>query len=215
MRATRDHLLGLIQLARVQQSDERRALWRQSMATLAAAIETQHALPLEGLDPDALAESVKSVLETKLIEDVGFLSAPAANAALYELAAALPMGNERRELGRIVLKNLHQGDAHTFVALRRRSRSARGALSRARRFARASHWRSTCRSVSTRARMRSRSPSSRGATWSASGSRLRRPERCLPGDSRRGSSSAQRGKRAGVQRKATTAGSASSTSRAS
>lgn len=117
MRATRDHLLGLIQLARVQQSDERRALWRQSMATLAAAIETQHALPLEGLDPDALAESVKSALETKLIEDVGFLSAPAANAALYELAAALPMGNERRELGRIVLKNLHQGDAHTFVAL--------------------------------------------------------------------------------------------------
>jgi hypothetical protein len=117
MRASRDHLLGLIQLARVTQPDERRALWRQSMATLAAAIEVQHALPLEGLDPEALAESVKSALETKLIDDVGFLSAPAANAALYELAAALPMGTERRELGRIVLKNLHEGDAHTFVAL--------------------------------------------------------------------------------------------------
>jgi hypothetical protein len=36
---------------------------------------------------------------------------------MYELAAAIPMGAERRELGRRVLERLYDGDAATFVVL--------------------------------------------------------------------------------------------------
>jgi len=117
MRSSRDHLQGLVRLARVQDADERRALWRQSMATLAAEVIDERPVPLEGLDPAALVESVRIALATRLLDDLGFLSPPSAAAALYALAAAVPTGAERRELGRRVLLRLHEGDAPTFVAL--------------------------------------------------------------------------------------------------
>ena len=113
----RDYLGGLVQLARLEDADERRALWRQSMATLAGAITSQRPVPLEGFSPEALQQSVRSAIDARLIDDLDFLSGPAAAAALYELAAALPVGRERRELGRRVLRRLHDGDAPTFVAL--------------------------------------------------------------------------------------------------
>lgn len=119
MRASRDYLDGLVQLHRQQDPEERRALWRQSIATLAALVGNhRRAVPLEGFHPEVLRSSVQSALESKLLDDLGWLSPPAAAAALYELAAALPSGSkERRELGRRVVKRLHEGDAATFVAL--------------------------------------------------------------------------------------------------
>ncbi len=113
----RDYLGGLVQLGRLSDSDERRAVWRQSMATLAGAVTSQRPVPLEGFSPVSLRQSVRVALESRLLDDLDFLSPPAAAAALYELAAALPVGAERRELGRRVLRRLHEGDAATFVAL--------------------------------------------------------------------------------------------------
>lgn len=113
----RDYLGGLVRIGRLSDPDERRALWRQSMATLAGAVTSQRPVPLEGFSPDALRESVRAALENNLVDDLDFLSPPAAAAALYELAAAIPGGTERRELGRRVLQRLHEGDAPTFVAL--------------------------------------------------------------------------------------------------
>ena len=50
---TRDYLEGLTQLHRLEDPEERRGLWRQSLATLGATIvNLQHPAPLEGLDPD-------------------------------------------------------------------------------------------------------------------------------------------------------------------
>ncbi len=117
MRGHRDYLGGLTQLGRTEDADERRALWRQSMATLANEIAVQRPVPLEGYDPEALRRSIDVCIATKLIDELDFLSRPAAAASLYELAAALPDGPARRQLGRRVLGHLYDGDAATFVAL--------------------------------------------------------------------------------------------------
>lgn len=118
MRGARHYLDGLVQLHLIDDGEERRAVWRQSLATLAAAVSHQRrAVPLEGLDPHALEASTRAALDARFVDDLGFLNGPAAAAALYELAAALPAGDSKRDLGRRVLTRLKQGSAPTFVAL--------------------------------------------------------------------------------------------------
>lgn len=117
MRTQREYLDGLARLHLAGDDDERRRLWRQSMATLAAEAAEQRPVPLEGLDPEEVLASVRAAIAAGLLDDLGFLSKSHAAAALYELAAVLPLGEERRELGRRVAEHLHQGDAATFVAL--------------------------------------------------------------------------------------------------
>jgi hypothetical protein len=107
-------LEGLLSLDRYERAD-RRAAFRQSIASLALAPVGQS--PLEGCDEHALARSVRAALADGLFDDLGWLAAPAAAVALYEIAGALPLGPERRELGRIVLEELYEGDAATFVAI--------------------------------------------------------------------------------------------------
>src|SRR5262245_25313183 len=87
------------------------------MATLARAALEQQPVPLEGIDPRLLLEAVRTALSENLVKDLGWLSPAGAAAAVYELAAAIPMGTERRQLGREVLLRLYEGDAETFVAL--------------------------------------------------------------------------------------------------
>jgi hypothetical protein len=111
------HLSALTRLPHVETEEERRSLWRQSMATLARAALEQQPVPLEGIDPKLLLEAVRTALSENLVQDLGWLSPPAAAAAVYELASAIPMGSERRQLGRQVLLRLYEGDAETFVAL--------------------------------------------------------------------------------------------------
>ncbi len=88
------------------------------MATLArAVIDERRPLPLEGLDPDMLLESLRVAVEGGLVDKLDWLSGPAAAAALYEVAAALPPSSIKRQLGRMVLKRLRSGDAATFVSV--------------------------------------------------------------------------------------------------
>ncbi|MCA9533038.1 MAG: protein kinase [Myxococcales bacterium] len=125
---TRDYLDGLTQLHRLADPEERRGVWRQSLATLGATIvNLQHPAPLEGLDPDDLLRSVERAREDKLLDDLDWLPGPFAAASLYEFAAALPPGDAKRDLGRLVFRRLHSGNASTFVAL-----ATRLALGRAR-----------------------------------------------------------------------------------
>src|SRR5215468_7882877 len=127
MRARADFFLeGLLSLDRYERAD-RRAVFRQSVASLALAAPGQ--TPLEGCDEAALGRSVRVALADGLFDDLGWLAAPAAGVALYEIAAALPLGAERRELGRIVLEELYEGDAATFVAIA--TRMAVGGAARA------------------------------------------------------------------------------------
>ena len=74
-------------------------------------------MPLEGFDPNALLQSVQIAVAEGLVDKLDWLSPPAAAAALYEVAAALPTSGIKRELGRMVLQRLRRGDAETFVAV--------------------------------------------------------------------------------------------------
>jgi len=107
----------LLDVPRVDNDDERRAIWRQGMATLARVALEQQPVPLEGLDPLLLLESVRSAFQHDLLQDLSWLSPPGAAAAVYELASAIPVGPERRKLGREVLTRLYEGDAETFIVL--------------------------------------------------------------------------------------------------
>ena len=92
-------------------------MWRQGMATLSAVALEQRPVPLEGLDPEALLDSVRFAISHSLVDDLDWLSARGAAVAVLELASALPASFEKRELGRRVFALLRRGDAATFVAL--------------------------------------------------------------------------------------------------
>ncbi|MBW2224714.1 MAG: serine/threonine protein kinase, partial [Deltaproteobacteria bacterium] len=116
--ATRERLEGLAVLHTLTSSGEREAAWRQGIATLArTVVDERSPVPLEGLDPEALLQSLEVAIEGRLVEKLDWLSGPAAAAALYELAAALPSSPVKRQLGRIVVQRLREGDAATFVAV--------------------------------------------------------------------------------------------------
>ncbi len=99
-------------------ADQELALaFRQGMASLAQVARDPAAVPFAALEPEDVQASVQLALTAGLLDDLSFLSGPSAASALYALASVLPLGVERRELGRRVLVYLQQGDAETFLAL--------------------------------------------------------------------------------------------------
>jgi hypothetical protein len=110
---------GLLELHNLSGS-ERRASWRQSLAMLARVATEDGPGPLEGLHPNALVAGVRAALQAGLVDDLDWLAPAAAGVALYELASALPVGAEQRELGRRALARLLAADAATFVTMARR-----------------------------------------------------------------------------------------------
>jgi hypothetical protein len=117
---------SLLELHKLSGAVERRAAWRQSMAELARSTAEEGPGPLEGLHPEALQAGVRAALQLGLVDDLDWLAPPAAGSALYELASALPLGPEQREIGRRVLARLLAADAATFVAIARRMARAGG-----------------------------------------------------------------------------------------
>ncbi len=116
--ATRDRFEGLTTLHRLTTSGQREAAWRQGVANLArAVVDERRPVPLEGLDPETLLESITVAVDSGLVDRLDWLSGPAAAAALYEIAAALPTSPVKRRLGRMVLRRLREGDAATFVSV--------------------------------------------------------------------------------------------------
>ena len=113
-----DYLTGLAQLHELTNDDDRRTVWRQGLAAL-ASVASVHPAPLEGLDPEGLVASARVALLTGLVDDIGFLSKPVAATALFEIAAALPPGLEKSDLGRRISTALQSGDGATFVAVTR------------------------------------------------------------------------------------------------
>ncbi len=117
MSTARTYLSGLTLVHRIGDDDERRQVWRQGMAALAAAVVERVPAPLEGLDPEALLGAVRAATADGQLRDLDWLAPAAAAVALFELGNALPAGAERRELGRRVLARLNDGDTATFVEL--------------------------------------------------------------------------------------------------
>ncbi|HEY8042446.1 MAG TPA: serine/threonine-protein kinase [Polyangiaceae bacterium] len=120
MRDATFYASSLLELHKLSDVVERRASWRQSMAALARATAEDGPGPLEGLHPEALLAGVRAALHAGLVDDLDWLAPAAAGSALYELASALPLGVEQRELGRRVLARVVAADAPTFVAIARR-----------------------------------------------------------------------------------------------
>jgi hypothetical protein len=110
-------LEGLLDLHTFGDRDVRRGIFRQSMTSLGLAGSSEGPGPLDGLRPEAIAESVRIALADGLFDDLGWLAETTASVALYEIAAALPLGLERREVGRRVAARLYDGSAATFVAI--------------------------------------------------------------------------------------------------
>jgi hypothetical protein len=111
---------SLLELHRLTGPSERKAAWRQAVAALARAATEDGPGPLEGVQPSALLAGVRAALQAGLVDDLDWLAPAAAGVALYELASALPVGPEQRELGRRVLARVLGADAETFVEIARR-----------------------------------------------------------------------------------------------
>ena len=123
--AEREQFLArLLELPSLQDANVRRAVLRQTLVTLGHG--RRGPLALAGVDPRALARSVQVVIGDSLLDDIDFIEPAAAAVAVYQLASALPLGSERRTLGRKVFAYLYNGNAATFAALA--SRMALGAL---------------------------------------------------------------------------------------
>ncbi|MGK3982267.1 serine/threonine-protein kinase [Sorangium sp. So ce136] len=128
MRPRAEYLEGLVDLTSHDDPNVRRALFRQTVASIALIDALDGSTPLDSLSPDGLLRSVQTAMADGLLDDLSWLAPAAASVALYEIAGALPHGPERRELGRRVLGQLYAGNAATFVALATRmaAGSARG-----------------------------------------------------------------------------------------
>src|SRR5262245_34798135 len=106
MRARAEVLEGFLELHRYEDRSARRSVFRQSITSLALAASLDGPPPLDGLSPDALLGSVRAALADGLFDDLGWLAPSAAAVALYEITGALPLGQERRDIGRRVLAHL-------------------------------------------------------------------------------------------------------------
>lgn len=126
MRARGDYLEGLLDLASHTSRNVRRALFRQSVAALALADALDGPPALDTINPEALLRSVRIAMADGLLDDLSWLAPPAAGVALYEIAGALPLGPERRDLARRVLAQLFSGNAATFVAIATRMAAGSG-----------------------------------------------------------------------------------------
>ena len=109
------HLLAQLHL--LPDQDAQRAAFRRGMADLAAMGGSQQPVPLEGLEPDALALSMDVCGRQGYLDDLSFLSPETAAVALYHLASGLPKGPLRTAMGRRVMRVLVESDARTFANL--------------------------------------------------------------------------------------------------
>lgn len=119
MRARPNPVEALATLIRVEDSNQRRANWRQAIAALGqrTGFGLTAAPPLEGIAQEVIARAAEVAIEVGLADDLDWLAPGPATVALYEITAALPPGKTRRELGRRVFARLYEGNASTFAAV--------------------------------------------------------------------------------------------------
>jgi hypothetical protein len=116
--AFREHFLArLLELPRISDREERRGIFRQTIATLGHGETTVAPMALAGVDPQGFAQSIQIASTDGLLDDLAFIRPAAAASALHQIANALPHGDERRAIGRKVLTLLYKGDAETFAVL--------------------------------------------------------------------------------------------------
>ena len=108
------NLNGWIELGGLASKEQRAKAFRSAMTTL-AEVSSRRPAPLEGLDTDALYQSVIQCEEDGLFEDLSWLSDDSSAIALFALASGLPSSKLRVELGKKVLNTLLRGNGQTFA----------------------------------------------------------------------------------------------------
>jgi eukaryotic-like serine/threonine-protein kinase len=108
---------SLVMLARVESASDRRANWRQIVASLGQSIRVDGPSPLDSIDTELVVNGVRVALTSGLVDDLEWIEPRQSAVALYELTSALPAGRERRELGRRVFGRVYEGTASTFNAV--------------------------------------------------------------------------------------------------
>lgn len=119
MRLRSNPVEALITLPRVADGDERRASWRQAVAALGRA-RVDGPPPMDGIEISDLVAAARVALDRGLADDLEWIAPSSGAVALYEISAALPPGNERREFGRRAFAQLYGGTASTFAAVAHR-----------------------------------------------------------------------------------------------
>lgn len=102
--------------------------FRRIVAELSNSANEEMPSPLEGIRPEVLVRGIGAALEAGLADDLDWLDAGAAGAALYQIAAALPPGTEQREVGRRVLARLLQAKSDAFAVMATQMARAGGKL---------------------------------------------------------------------------------------
>ncbi|MEZ4234162.1 MAG: serine/threonine-protein kinase [Polyangiaceae bacterium] len=120
MRLRPNPVEALNTLPRVGDADERRASWRQAVAALGRAQRIDGPPPLDGIEVSELVSAARVALDRGLADDLDWIAPSSRAVALYEISAALPPGNERREFGRRAFTHLYGGTASTFAAVAHR-----------------------------------------------------------------------------------------------
>jgi len=116
--ASREHFLArLLELPRIEDKEVRRGIFRQTIAALGLGDAAGGPMALAGVDPKALARSIQMVWADGSLDNLDFITPAAAAVALYQIAGALPLGAERRAIGRKVLTYLYKGNAEAFASL--------------------------------------------------------------------------------------------------
>ena len=109
------HLLTEIHC--IEDPAAQRGAFRKAMADLAAVVAEQHPVPLEGLDPQELELGLQACQQGGLLDELSFISAPAALVAMYHVASYLPKGTMRAQLSRRISASLKRCDGLSFTAL--------------------------------------------------------------------------------------------------
>lgn len=105
----------LLRLPHQQDALAQAATFRQALTALAHATSALGPPPLDGVDPRAVESAAMLAVQRGYLDHLDFIDPGSGAVALYELSAAMPQSQLKRDLRRRVFTLLYKGHAGTFI----------------------------------------------------------------------------------------------------